>query len=63
MQQLLQRDPLDRPYLEEVMQHPFCAEALQEMVARVRVHSGTLGDLSDAALAMLDRATLDDDDD
>ena len=30
--QLLARDPLDRPFLEEVLQHPFCADALQEAI-------------------------------
>merc|ERR1712070_950012 len=29
---LLQRDPLDRSVLEEVLQHPFCAEAVNEAV-------------------------------
>lgn len=29
---LLQRDPLDRPVLEEVLQHPFCADAVEEAV-------------------------------
>lgn len=32
-EQLLQRDPSERPFLEEVLQHPFCAEALQEVMA------------------------------
>ena len=31
--QLLQRDPLDRPFLEEVLQHPFCSESYQEALA------------------------------
>ena len=31
--QLLMRDPNDRPYLEEVLQHPFCSEALAEVMA------------------------------
>jgi len=61
IQQLLERDPADRPVVEEVLQHPFCAAALAEVMVRVR-SSTQLGDLADSALAMLDRATLDEDD-
>jgi len=61
--QLLQRDPSDRPFVEEVLQHPFCADALQDVMSRARVHSAPLGDLAESALAMLDRATLEEDDD
>ena len=54
VQLLLQRDPADRPFVEEVLQHPFCTEALQEVMTRQRSPSGPLGDLADSALAMLD---------
>ena len=54
IQQLLQRDPADRPFIEDVLQHPFCTEALQEVMTRQRSHSGPLGDLAESALAMLD---------
>ena len=54
IQQLLQRDPADRPFVEDVLQHPFCTEALQEVMMRQRSHSGPLGDLAESALAMLD---------
>ena len=59
--QLLARDPLDRPFLEEVLQHPFCGEALQEAMLQDEVASPQRG--LDAAA--FDRALeeLDDDDD
>jgi len=59
VQQLLQRDPLDRPFLEEVLQHPFCATAVSETVRIEREASMKSKDM-EAALAALD---LDDDDD
>ena len=61
--QLLQRDPLDRPCLEEVLQHAFCAEALQEaMLAEEALRLRLVDEKAhDAALAALD--SLDDDDD
>jgi len=58
VQQLLQRDPLDRPFLEEVLQHPFCATAVSETVRIEREASMKNKDM-EAALAALD---LDDDD-
>ena len=60
--QLLQRDPLDRPVLEEVLQHPFCADALQEaMVAEAAVGNRLRDEKTqDAMLAALD---LEDDED
>lgn len=51
--QLLQRDPLDRPFLEEVLQHPFCASAVQ--MAEQSVRRSTLkGCDFDNALAALE---------
>ena len=47
--QLLQRDPHDRPYLEEVLQHPFCSAALQEVMAN-EDSSSRAQDLDAAAL-------------
>ena len=53
--QMLQRDPLDRPVLEEVLQHAFCADALQEVMAAEAALSSTMDEKSfDAALAALD---------
>jgi len=50
---LLQRDPLDRPFLEEVLQHPFCAAAVQRAEQNSRaVHLD--GADFDSALAALD---------
>ena len=51
--QLLQRDPLDRPYLEEVMQHPFCSAAVQEAMASEQ-GVGLASEALDDALAELD---------
>ena len=56
--QLLQRDPSDRPFLEEVLQHPFCSDALGEVMQR-ETEAAPLGEVSEAALDMLDG---DDDD-
>jgi len=55
--QLLQRDPLERPFLEEVLQHPFCASVVADAVQIARAGSIKNADL-DAALAALD---VDDD--
>lgn len=52
--QLLQRDPADRPFLEEVLQHGFCAAAMAEAAAAeggVALPSNAF----DAALDELDR--------
>lgn len=59
---LLAREPADRPYLEEVLQHPFCAEAVQECMTAERAGSlGGQGDAAyDAALAALDDGSDDD---
>lgn len=54
---LLQRDPLDRPFLEEVLQHPFCATTVSETVQVEREASMKTMDM-EAALAALD---VDDD--
>ena len=53
MSQLLQRDPLDRPCIEEVLQHSFCARHVQEIVTVEREKSLKVNDL-DAALNALD---------
>jgi len=58
VRELLQRDPAERPCLEEVLQHPFCAAAMGEVMAREEARP--LGEVSEAALAQLD---IDDDDD
>lgn len=62
VQQLLLRDPLDRPCLEEVLQHAFCADALQEAMVAEEALGSRLHDAAaqDAALAALE---ADDDDD
>ena len=62
VQQLLMRDPLDRPCLEEVLQHPFCADSLQEAMEKEEALGVRLRDekAQDAALAALE---ADDDDD
>ena len=52
--QLLMRDPNDRPYLEEVLQHPFCSEALAEVMASELSSQVPLGEISDAALKAFD---------
>jgi len=57
VQMLLQRDPLDRPFLEEVLQHPFCATTVSETVQVEREASMKTMDM-EAALAALD---VDDD--
>jgi len=59
VRELLQRDPADRPCLEEVLQHPFCAAAMGEVMAREEAEARPLGEVSEAALAQLD---IDDDD-
>ncbi|KAL1496839.1 hypothetical protein AB1Y20_014425 [Prymnesium parvum] len=57
--QLLQREPADRPFLEEVLQHPFCAGAVADTVQDARDGSMKKTDL-DAALAALDMGDEDD---
>ena len=52
--QLLQRDPLDRPVLEEVLQHAFCADALQEAMLAEAGRSRRGGHDLDKLLAALD---------
>ena len=63
MGQLLQRDPLDRPCLEEILQHPFCADSMQEAVVAEGESSLRLRDANahEQVLAALD--SLDDEDD
>lgn len=58
--QLLQRDPLDRPPLEEILQHPFCTSACQEAMEAEegrKVHDPSA---LDAALAAMDEGDDDD---
>jgi serine/threonine protein kinase len=56
VRQLLQRDPTYRPFLEEVLQHPFCAETLQEVTAADESRRERFQDPQafDAALAALE---------
>ena len=58
---MLQRDPRDRPCLEEVLQHPFCSDAVEEAMIAEQVLESRLHDdeAHNAALAALD----DDEDD
>jgi len=60
--QLLQRDPLDRPCIEEILQHPFCASALQEAMEAEERRQKRLHDekAHAAALAELDADNEDD---
>ena len=62
VQQLLMRDPLDRPCIEEILQHPFCASALSETMESEERLGSRLRDekAHEAALAALDG---DDDED
>ena len=48
--QLLARAPLDPPFLEEVLQHPFCADSLQEAIMQ---------DEADSPQRKLDAAAFD----
>mmetsp|Transcript_93418 Transcript_93418/g.280267 ORF Transcript_93418/g.280267 Transcript_93418/m.280267 type:complete len:231 (-) Transcript_93418:216-908(-) len=61
VQQLLQRDPNERPYLEEVLQHPFCASTVSDAINVARANSAKLADRDlDAALEALDMGDDDD---
>ena len=57
--QLLQKDPADRPFLEEVLQHPFCAGTIANTMELAREGSMKKADL-DAALEALDMGDDDD---
>lgn len=57
--QLLQREPADRPFLEEVLQHPFCATVVADTIQIAREGSLKKADL-DAALAALDMGDEED---
>jgi len=60
VQQLLARDPLERPFLEEMLQHPFCASVVADTVQVAREGSMKDAALVDAALAALDMGDDDD---
>ena len=48
-----------RVHVYQVLQHPFCAAAMGEVMAREEAEARPLGEVSEAALAQLD---IDDDD-
>mmetsp|Transcript_19490 Transcript_19490/g.53461 ORF Transcript_19490/g.53461 Transcript_19490/m.53461 type:complete len:285 (-) Transcript_19490:821-1675(-) len=50
---LLARDPVDRPFLEEVLQHPFCVSEVTAAVGQTREDALKESDF-DKALALLD---------
>uniref|UniRef100_A0A7S4BN78 Protein kinase domain-containing protein n=1 Tax=Chrysotila carterae TaxID=13221 RepID=A0A7S4BN78_CHRCT len=52
VQQLLERDPMNRPFMEEVLQHRFCAEAVDE--AACEKEKTLQNDDYESALAALD---------